>query len=107
MYKAKCTYDEGDILSMMPPAMQLAFCSQLYYKAVQTVPIFRRLSEPVLNELCMLAKPMLAVRLAVLRSCLSPRICCLIATPTPCQYINPAFFLCMSRIARLSSSAYD
>ena len=41
MYRAKCTYDEGDILSAMPPAMHLSFCKQLYSKAVKTVPMFR------------------------------------------------------------------
>lgn len=56
-YKAN-QLNEMDIMSDMPPAMREEFRHHLYHKFLQTVPLFRSLSLPILGSLCTVVEQM-------------------------------------------------
>lgn len=62
VYKSRVMSQESEILGTMPPNMRLEFCSQLYTKYLQNVPVFRGLPMPLLHSISAIVEPMLAVR---------------------------------------------
>jgi hypothetical protein len=38
VYRSKAQYEEGDILSTMPPSMKIEFSTQLYEKFLRGIP---------------------------------------------------------------------
>ena len=61
LYKSKVVAAEGQILNTMPPAMRSEFSVYIYAKFVCQVPIFRGLPSALINAICCMCQPMIAV----------------------------------------------
>ena len=61
-HQAQSQMDEASLIKSLPPSLSRNLSRHLYTKFLATVPLFRGLSDEVLNKLCELCVPMFAMR---------------------------------------------
>lgn len=62
LWSSKTMFNEGEILSEMPPSMGSELSTFLYGHFLKTIPLFRGLGDEVIFRLCRAVLPMMAIK---------------------------------------------